>query len=55
MGVVAGLGVTFEQGAPVGGWLVQGVVQGVIATAMSQLMYQLYRQTKTRKTDNMQA
>lgn len=52
IGIVAGLLVTFEPGADIGPWLVQGVVQGFIAAAMSQLMYQLYRQTKTRNNSD---
>ncbi|MDR2514025.1 MAG: phage holin family protein [Christensenellaceae bacterium] len=48
IGVLAGLLVTYESGADTGAWLVQGIVQGVIATGMSQLSYQLYAQTKYR-------
>jgi hypothetical protein len=42
-GVMLGLAVTWK-GGPVGPWLMEGALQGVVAAAMSQWYYQMWKQ-----------
>lgn len=43
-GVVLGIAVSFQRGTPATQWLTSGVIQGIIAAAMSQWYYQMWKQ-----------
>lgn len=44
IGLGLGLATTFQKGGPIGEWLMNGSMQGLVASAMSQWYYQMWKQ-----------